>query len=191
MTTHSTTTLSIETLLAEVEHLRAEVAELRYNARLGMLNAGGLASAIRELTPGRYSVVFCDIDKMKALNAATGSHFATDAYLRAGLRVRAGELAGQVFGDEFVFIIDERSRGERLRIYRFIDRIRRQLAAQPLRPHERHALADALGCPVGDARITATFAHLSGLAADEVTGAIETLSGRVLSLKARRDGGAR
>lgn len=192
MTTHSITTVpslgaisqpTVAELQRTIAELRETIARMEQNPQLGMLTAAGLAERLRGLTEGSYTVIFCDIDKMKQLNAATGSHFATNVYLRAGLRVRSGEIAGQLFGDEFIFVLPERSRGQRTGVEAFVGRIRRQLAAQPLRPHERHALADALSCAIDETRITATFAHQSGLRPCQIAGAIEQLSGRTLAAK--------
>lgn len=165
------------------------IRRLRWNDELGMLNNAGLMDAIRGLPRGNYAVVFADIDRLKTLNTATGSHFATNRYLADGLRVRQGEIAGQLFGDEIVFILNEQSRGEDAQPAAFTRRIARQLAGQPLRSSERWMLAAAQGCSFDQARLSATFASASGVQASAVLATIEQLSIDVLALKAARDRG--
>jgi len=178
MHTHSTTT---------IEELHATIRRLSWNTELNMLNGAGLREAIRQLAPGRYTIVFCDIDKMKAINSATGSHCQTNRYLCAGLARRAGEISGQLYGDEFVYIIDEATRRDDDTPDAFVAFISRQLAGQALTISERYALAAAHGCHVSQARLSATFAVCSGVCAEHVMAAIEQCSSDVLLQKAERD----
>jgi GGDEF domain-containing protein len=170
---------------------QALIQRLRWNPSLNMLNQAGLMEAIRTLPAGRYTVVYCDIDRLKTLNSATGNHFQTNRYLADGLAVRVGELAGQLFGDEFCFILNEASRGDAVQPDAFIARITRQLAGQPLLQSERYALAAAQGCHVSEATLTATFAAQSDVTPGQVLRVIEQLSRDVLSLKAERDAAVR
>src|SRR5690349_8966857 len=106
--THRSSTDLIETMRLEINTLQSENARLRqanermkWNSFLSMLNQAGFMHAIDSLPVDRlYTLVFCDVDKMKALNTATGCHQKTDAYLREGFQVRAGEIIGQIHGDE-------------------------------------------------------------------------------------------
>ena len=180
MHTHCTTT---------IDELEATIRRLRWNDELNMLNPAGLHEAIRQLPEGHYTVIFADIDKMKAINSATGSHCQTNRYLCAGLAVRSGEIAGQLYGDEFIYILDEQSRDEMLDAHAFVARIARQLAGQPLTISEKYILATAQGCHVSHAKLSATFATQSTVAAHEILSAIETLSSEVLLMKSRRDQG--
>lgn len=170
-------TRTTEDLLGLIRQQEQRIAALSWNDDLAMLNRAGLQDAIEQLPDDSYTVVFCDIDRLKTINTATGSHIQTNRYLRDGLRVRRGELAGQLFGDEFVFILPEGADAAG-----FCARITRQLAAQPLSQTERMAL-EALNGP--GARLSATFAW-------EVTrnvwAAVERLSHTVLAQKAQRDG---
>lgn len=175
---HPTTTIA---------ELRATIERLRWNTELGMLNSAGLHEAIRQLPAGRYTVIFCDIDKMKAINSATGSHCQTNRYLCAGLARRHGEIVGQLYGDEFVYLLDESAMRDNDSADAFVAFIARQLAGQPLTISERYHLAGAQGCHVSQARLSATFAVCSGVAADAIVAAIEQCSGDVLLQKAERD----
>jgi GGDEF domain-containing protein len=182
MHTHSTTTCT------DCQAKDALIAQLRWNDGLGMLNQAGLAEAIRTLNPSTtYTVVFADIDRLKTLNSVTANHLRTNRYLRDGLAVREGELAGQLLGDEVVFILSEHSRNEESHPDAFVARIARQLAGQPLLQSERYALAASQHCHVSDAKLSATFATETGVSAGQVYAAIERLSGDVLKLKAQRD----
>lgn len=174
MHTHSTRTT--DELLALIRTQAQRIQDLGWNEDLNMFNNAGLHDAIAQLEPGAHTVIFCDIDRLKTINSVTGSHVQTNRYLRDGLRVRRGELAGQYLGDEIIFVLpkDADAAG-------FCARITRQLAAQPLSQAERTALEliDGVG-----ARLSATFAW-------DVTGdvwtAIERLSCSVLRQKAQRD----
>lgn len=172
--THSTR--HPDELIARIRQQERRIASLIWSDDLSMLNNAGLRDAIAQLEPGAYTVVFCDINRLKTINSATGSHAQTNRYLRDGLRVRRGELAGQLFGDEFLFLLpaDADAAG-------FCSRITRQLAAQPLSQAERRAL-ETLDGP--HACLSATFAWE---VTHDVWGAVERLSREVLSQKAARD----
>lgn len=156
--------------------LEARIAALVWNDELGMYNRAGLMDAIDRLPEGAYTVVFCDIDRLKAINSATGSHVQTNRYLRDGLRVRAGEIAGQLYGDEIVFILAGTADAQA-----FIGRISRQLAQQRLTAEEHRALLLA----GGGAHLSATFAYRTATAMT-IRQAIEACSVDVLAQKARR-----
>lgn len=180
----------ITDMQTEITMLRATITSLRWNSTLNLLRAAGLDEAITTLPKATYIVVLCDIDRLKTINAVTGNHCQTDRYLRAGLAVRKGEIAGQLHdcGDEIAFILPSGSRGRATNPDAFVARIARQLAGQPLTISERYALAAAQGVPVERARLSATFATQSGVAAADVPAAIEALSCQVLAMKAKRDG---
>jgi GGDEF domain-containing protein len=184
----NTSTDLIAELRAEIAATRATIRRLQFNESLGMLTAAGLAEAIRTLpNDTTYTVVFADIDKLKVLNNVTRNHLQTNRYLAAGLARRHGEIAGQLLGDEFVFILDDQARRDGDTPDAFIAFISRQLAGQPLTISERYALAAAQKCHVSEARLSATFATMSNVSARQVEGAIEQLSCQVLAMKARRD----
>ncbi len=154
-----------------------------------MLNGAGLREAIRQLPAGHYTVIFADIDKMKAINSATGSHCATNRYLADGLARRHGEIVGQFGGDEFIYILDEQAMRDNDSAQTFVAFISRQLAGQPLLQSERYLLAAAQNVHVSQAKLSATFATQSSVAQHEILEVIEELSSEVLLLKARRDRG--
>ncbi len=177
-------------LLDRIQAQQALIARLSWNPTLNMYRPAGFEMTVEALScDTTYTVVLCDIDKMKAINEATGCHMQTDRYLAAGLQVRDGEIAGQVHdkGDEFAFVIAETSRGVESDANAFVARVARQLAGQPLTISERYALAAAHGCSVEQARLSATFSAMSSVRAGDVMDAIEWLSGDVLRLKAERD----
>jgi len=181
---HSSTDL-IETLRLEIHSLQntnarlhALVRSMGRNEFLGMLNQAGFMHAIDALPDGLYTLVFCDVNKMKAINTATGCHQKTDAYLRAGFQVRGGEIAGQIHGDELAFILEEPADP-----VGFERRIGRQLRDVRLGTEERRALLPAGTRPY----ITAMFAHKRGVRPCEMRAALDELSIDVLSQKARRD----
>jgi GGDEF domain-containing protein len=167
-----------EELLQLIIAQQNKIASLCWNDELSMLSQAGLMDAIHELPEGRYVVVFCDIDRLKTLNTITGSHIQTNRYLRDGLRVRRGELAGQFLGDEFVFVLADGSDAAA-----FCARISRQLADQPLSDAERAALVAIAG---PGARLSATFAS-AVVGRDGIHEALSDLSKDVLAQKARRD----
>lgn len=165
-----------EELLTLIRAQEWRIASLIWNDHLCMLNQAGLDDAIAHLAPGTHTVVFCDIDRLKKINSITGSHAITNRYLRDGLRVRRGEIAGQLFGDEFLFVLPAGADAAA-----FCARITRQLAEQPLSGMERAALELLDG---SGARLSATFAWCE---TDNVSGAIAQLSADVLAQKAARD----
>lgn len=171
--------LQIHTLECENARLQRLNATLRWNPFLGMLNQAGLMHTIDTLPDDRlYTLVFCDVNKMKALNTATGCHQKTDAYLKAGFRVRAGEIIAQLHGDELAAILEEPANAQGFEM-----RLRRQLRDVRLGTEERRALLNAGARPY----ITAMFAHARGLRPSELRAALDTLSMDVLAQKARRD----
>jgi len=151
------------------------IEALSWNDELGMLTQAGLRDAISNLMPATYLIVFADINRLKTINSITGCHIQTNRYLRDGLRVRRGELAGQFLGDEFVFVLPSGAPAAQ-----FCARISRQLASQPLSQAERTALelVDGVG-----ARLGATFAWAES---SDVWHAVEALSRDVLTKKAAR-----
>lgn len=166
------TNAELEALLRERD---ARIESLTWNDELGMLNQAGLHDAISALAPGEHTIIFADINRLKVINSVTGSHLQTNRYLRDGLRVRRGELAGQLLGDEFVFILSAHAD-----CAAFCARITRQLASQPLSQAERLALEVADG---PGARLGATFAWATSC---DVWSAVEGLSRTVLAQKAQR-----
>jgi GGDEF domain-containing protein len=173
VTCHSIRIAELEMIIREKD---AKIASLVWNDQLCMLNAAGLHDAIGALQSGVYTVVFCDINRLKMMNQITGSHIQTNRYLRDGLRVRSGELAGQFAGDEFVFILPVGANAAA-----FCARLGRQLASQPLSQAERCAL-ELIDGP--GARLGATFAWNESA---DVWASVEALSRAVLEAKARRD----
>jgi GGDEF domain-containing protein len=159
------------------------IAYLSYDPSLGMLNRNGgrlliLILALPLLLFGGYTLVFADVDRLKQLNKATGNHFATNRLLRAGFRVRFGELAWQIYGDEFAFLI--RGNG-----HAFCTRIARQLAKQDLTSEQRQALADINGCTIEEAKLSATYSVYENVR--WIWQALEYCSQDVLQQKAIRD----
>ena len=161
-----------------IRDLEAENARLRHNEYLSMLNSAGLMHAIDHLPEARYVLVFADVDKMKAINTATGGHGTTDRHLAAGLQVRDTEIAGQLRGDEIVFILDEDTNAPA-----FIARIGAQLRRQRLDPAARRSLLLATGRP----HITVTAAWRAGVLPSEMRAVLDELSVEVLALKQARD----
>ena len=159
-----------------IRDLEQRITALTWNDELAMLSQAGLQDAIEQLPGGVYTVIFADVNRLKAINSATGSHVQTNRYLRDGLRVRRGELAGQLFGDEFLFILPHGADAAG-----FCARLTRQLASQPLSQSERMAL-EAFDGP--NARLSATFAWE---VTSDVRAAVERLSRDVLAQKAARD----
>lgn len=185
----TTSTNLIETMQSEIIMLRATIDKLRWNPALNLLRAAGLDDAIATLsTDTTYTIILADIDRLKIINSATGNHLQTDRYLRAGLAVRHGEIAGQLHdcGDEICFVLDDQARDTETDPDAFVARISRQLAGQPLTISERYLLAAAQGCHVSEAKLSATFATMPGVRAHDVWSAIEALSREVLAKKAAR-----
>ena len=165
-----------QALEQEIVRLRAELDTARWNPLLDMYNLAGGLAAIAALPVGRYAVVFCDIDRLKTLNSATGNHVQTNRYLSAGLKVRAGEIAFQFLGDEIAFILTDQRGVADPRA--FAERIAAQLAAQPLTEQER-AMIDS-------AALSATFDWCAGVSRTEILACLEQLSIAVLAQKRAR-----
>lgn len=182
MCIHSTPHRTTNELIALIRKQNQRIASLIWNDHLGMLNQAGLHDAIAQLPGGAYTVVFCDINRLKVLNSITGNHLQTNRYLRDGLRVRRGEIAGQYFGDEFLFVLAGDADAAA-----FCARITRQLAEQPLNGMERAALSLIEACAPEHARLSATFAWRESVPRDSIVAAIEPLSKDVLAEKAKRD----
>ncbi len=151
---------------------------LCYDPSLGMFNrSGGRLLAILLALPCLLfgaTLVFADVNRLKKINEATGNHMLTNALLRGGFRVRLGEWAWQVFGDEFAFVVwcDGRV---------FTARISRQLAAQKLEPEQRAVLMDADGVDY----LSATFSVVTNVR--HIGRALSQGSREVLAQKAQRD----
>lgn len=160
----------------ESRRLRAEIARLEWDETIAMYNAAGGYRAIDALPDGEYALVFCDIDYLKTINGATGNHVQTNRYLAEGLRVRAGEIAIRLMGDEFLFVLGS-SRGY-ADPASFAARLAHQLAAQPLTDRERSRLPSGV--------LSATFAWRAGVARRDIRAAIELLSADVLAQKESR-----
>jgi hypothetical protein len=159
---------------------------LCYDPSLGMFNrSGGRLLAIVLALPCLLfgaTLVFADVNRLKAINSATGNHLLTNALLRGGFRVRAGEWAWQIYGDEFGFLIWGDG-------WAFVARLTRQLAAQPLTDAQRAVIAAADGIPVDQAQLSATFSIVPRVR--RIGRALEQGSQEVLAQKARRDGAAK
>jgi hypothetical protein len=149
-----------------------------YDPSLGMLNrSGGRLLALFLALPCLLfgaTLVFADVNRLKKINEATGDHLLTNELLRGGFRVRPGEFAWQVFGDEFSFVVwcDGPT---------FVARLTRQLAAQELTPVQRQVLLDADG--VG--YLSATFS--TPIRTRSIARALVKGSRDVLAQKAKRD----
>lgn len=163
-------------LLTLIHQQEQRIQSLIWNDALGMLNQAGLHDAIGQLSPAEYTIVFCDINRLKMINQITGNHTLTNRYLRDGLRVRHGEIAGQLYGDEFLFVLPAHADASG-----FCARIARQLAEQPLTANERTALELIDG---DGACLSAAFAWECST---DVWAAVGRLSTNVLGQKARRD----
>jgi GGDEF domain-containing protein len=151
---------------------------LCYDPSLGMFNrSGGRLLVILLALPCLLfgaTLVFADVNRLKKINEATGDHLLTNALLRGGFRVRPGEFAWQVLGDEFSFIVwcDGPT---------FVARLSRQLAKQPLTPVQRRVLVDADGVD----HLSATFAIVTKVR--HIGRALSQGSREVLAQKAIRD----
>lgn len=167
---------TVEELLSLIRAQEQRINSLIWNDSLSMLNKAGLHDEIDHLPKGTYTVVFADINRLKTINTITGSHIQSNRYLRDGLRVRRGEIAGQFLGDEFVFVLPEIADAAA-----FCARLTRQLADQPLSQSERYAL-EMIDGP--GARLSATF---DWEVTSDVWQAVERLSVSVLAKKAQRD----
>jgi GGDEF domain-containing protein len=186
--TYSTCT-KCQAMEQETARLRAEVARLEWDETIGMLNSAGGYRAIDALPDGEYALVFCDIDYLKQINNATGNHVQTNRYLAEGLRVRPGEIAIRLMGDEFLFILCpqptaplpamfERRRRAGVDPVAFVSRLAHQLASQPLNERERSKLPSGV--------LSATFAWQAGVAKQDIRATIEALSQDVLAQKEAR-----
>jgi hypothetical protein len=163
--------------------LISTIAYLCYDPSLGMLNRNGgrlliLLLSLPLLVFGGYTLVFADVDRLKQINKATGNHFDTNRLLRAGFRVRFGEIAWQQFGDEFGFLIRGDGRA-------FCQRIARQLASQALAETQREALAAIEGVDTSEAKLSATYSVYENVR--WIGSALEHCSQDVLRQKAVRD----
>ncbi len=167
---------STQELLELIVAQERRIESLIWNDDLSMYNQAGIRDAIAQLAPGTYTVIFCDINRLKQINSVTQSHIQTNRYLRDGLRVRRGEIAGQLYGDEFLFVLPAHADATG-----FCARITRQLADQPLSHSERLALEmiDGIGT-----LLSATFAYEQ---TENVWQTVARLSADVLAQKARRD----
>jgi hypothetical protein len=155
---------------------------LCYDPSLGMFNRSGgrlitIVLALPCLLFGA-TLVFADVNRLKKINEATGNHLLTNVLLRGGFRVRRGEFAWQIFGDEMGFIIWGDGAA-------FVARLSRQLAAQPLTCAQRMVIAQADGVAVEDAQLSATFSIVTNVR--HIGRALERGSQDVLAQKARRD----
>jgi hypothetical protein len=154
------------------------IAWLCYDPSLGMFNrTGGRLLAIVLALPCLLfgaTLIFADVNRLKKINEATGNHMLTNALLRGGFRVRFGEWAWQVYGDEMGFIIWGDGAA-------FVERLKRQLAAQPLTNAQRSVLIEADGVD----HLSATFAIITNVR--YIGRALELGSQDVLAQKARRD----
>jgi GGDEF domain-containing protein len=169
--------------------MEQEIARLEWDETIGMLNSAGGYRAIDALPDGEYALVFCDIDYLKQINNATGNHVQTNRYLADGLKIRPGEIAIRLMGDEFLFILTdqptaplptmfERRRRAGVDPVAFVSRLASQLASQPLNEQERSRLPSGV--------LSATFAWQAGVAKQDIRAAIEVLSQDVLAQKEAR-----
>jgi len=95
--------------------------ELAYRAShdtlTGLANRGAVMNALQHLTssrrtPGRnIGVLFCDVDRLKAINDAhghrTGDVVLAEAATRMVSAVRASDIVARVGGDEFVIVLPD------------------------------------------------------------------------------------
>lgn len=160
--------------------LIATIVFLCYDPGLGMLNRSGgrllaLILALPCLLFGA-TLVFADVNRLKKINEATGDHLLTNELLKNGFRVRVGEWAWQIFGDEFGFLIWGDGAA-------FVLRLERQLAAQPLTKAQRLVLIDADGVDC----LSATFS--APIRTRSIERALARGSRDVLAQKSIRDKG--
>ncbi len=151
---------------------------LCYDPSLGMFNrSGGRLLTILLALPCLLfgaTLIFADVNRLGMVNKATGNHLLTNALLRGGFRVRPGEWAWQIYGDEMGFIIWGDGAA-------FVNRLSRQLAAQPLTDVQRRVLIDADGVD----HLSATFSIVTNVR--HIGRALERGSREVLAQKAQRD----
>ncbi len=168
-------------ILLEIS-LIATIGFLCYDPSLGMFTrAGGRLLVIVLALPCLLfgaTLIFADVNRLKKINEATGNHMLTNVLLRGGFRVRPGEFAWQVFGDEFGFIIW----GDGAAV---VARLTRQLAAQELTDRQRLVIALADGVAIEDARLSATFSV--PIKTRNIGKALERGSKDVLAQKKQRD----
>ena len=162
--------------------LIAIIVFLCYDPSLGMFNRSGgrllvLLLAVPCMLIGA-TLVFADVNRLKKINEVTGNHLLTNKLLKGGFRVRRGEWAWQIFGDELGFLIW----GDGALL---VARLTRQLADQPLTLVQRRVLADADGVSVEDAHLSATFAIVTDVR--HIGRALSDGSADVLKQKAERD----
>jgi hypothetical protein len=152
---------------------------LCYDPSLGMLNrSGGRLLVVLLALPCLLfgaTLIFADVNRLKKINEATGNHLLTNTLLKNGFRVRLGEWAWQIFGDEFGFVIWGDGKA-------FVGRLSRQLAAQPLNDAQRQVLMDADGVDY----LSATFSVVTNVR--HIGRALQRGSQDVLAQKAERDG---
>ncbi len=151
---------------------------LCYDPSLGMFNrSGGRLLTILLALPCLLfgaTLIFADVNRLGMVNKATGNHLLTNSLLRGGFRVRPGEWAWQIYGDEMGFIIWGDGAA-------FVNRLSRQLAAQPLTDVQRRVLIDADGVD----HLSATFSIVTNVR--HIGRALERGSREVLAQKAQRD----
>lgn len=162
--------------------LLAIIVFLCYDPSLGMFNRSGgrlltIVLALPCLLFGA-TLVFADVNRLKKINEATGNHMLTNSLLRGGFRVRLGEFAWQIFGDEMGFIIWGDGPA-------FVARLARQLAEQELTPVQRQVLIDVDGVD----HLSATFSIVTNVR--NIGRALERGSQDVLAQKANRDARSR
>jgi len=162
--------------------LIAIIGFLCYDPSLGMFNrSGGRLLAIILAVPCLLigaTLVFADVNRLKKINEATGNHLLTNKLLKGGFRVRRGEWAWQIYGDELGFLIW----GDGAQL---VARLTRQLAAQPLTLVQRRVIADADHVCVECACLSATFAIVTDVR--HIGRALSIGSADVLAQKAERD----
>jgi hypothetical protein len=158
--------------------LVAIIVFLCYDPSLGMFNrSGGRLLVILLALPCLLfgaTLIFADVNRLKKINEATGDHLLTNSLLRGGFRVRLGEWAWQIYGDEMGFIIWGDGTA-------FVARLSRQLAAQPLTDIQRSVLINADGVD----HLSATFAIVTNVR--HIGRALSQGSRDVLAQKAQRD----
>ncbi|WP_188943508.1 diguanylate cyclase domain-containing protein [Nakamurella endophytica] len=84
----------------------------------------------RDLSSGTVVVLFCDLDRFKAINDTYGHQVGDEVLVEFAARLlattRRGDLAARLAGDEFVVLFEH---GSRLNPDRLIRRIQREMAA--------------------------------------------------------------
>ena len=93
-------------LLDEVERLRAENAELRYDPDYGILRRAGIERRYHQIDPHEpMSLIALDVDDMRGNNAKWG-YDGTNHRIKASLAcVRHGDIGRWYSGDEIVLIV--------------------------------------------------------------------------------------